>query len=157
MQKKCSNATFVTTKPMWSFHWQSILQHTIVRNHSNVINVILLVILRTVSIAILKKFTHRKNSKKNSNAIYVTTRPVRSSYWQNILQPTTVKSRLNAINATLLAILRLGFSPFSTKKFFSTKVFFWLSFVSWFRIYVPKWSIRSLRVTLGRLKFHYHI
>ena len=53
--------------------------------------------------------------------------------------------------------VRVGCQPFSTKK-----IFFQLrpnsdSFVFWFRIYVPKCSIRSLRVTLGRLKYHYQI
>ena len=52
----------------------------------------------------------------------------------------------------------LGWYPKSTKKnFFSTKTEFWYSFVFWFRIYVLKSSIRSLRVSEGRLKYHYHI
>ena len=57
--------------------------------------------------------------------------------------------------------LQLGafrvFAEGEQNNFFSAKDGFLCSFVQRFRIYDPKWSIRSLRVTLGRLKYHYQI
>ena len=55
------------------------------------------------------------------------------------------------------SIMGRVFAEGEQNNFFSAKDGFLCSFVQRFRIYDPKWAIRSLRVTLGRLKYHYQI
>ena len=67
------------------------------------------------------------------------------------------KPNQHSSNFAVLAKYLVGLGRVLAEGFFSAKDGFLCSFVQRFRIYVPKWSIRSLRVTSGRLKYHYQI